>query len=406
MEPTFRAAKESDLDRLLEIHLASYPDGRGVDERRRNFVANPLGGLENLVVCQRAGEVVAHAFLFQLQTMFGGRAVATGAIASVAVAPEARGEGVAGALMKHLHVVSDVRGDALTMLYAYRSGFYARLGYAQASSRKRLLFDPRAVPDAWRVQARGRVRRARAEDRDAFRRAHLRAAARASGWIVRSDASWERLFARERRHHLVLPAARGEIAGYVAFELVQAEPHARTTLDVAELVSDDDEARRALLGALGALRDQVADVVLEIDASDPLEVALTDADAARFGTADVEHTLGTLVGGPMVRVEDVPRAIEARGYAAPTAFDLVIEDADTAVHVRVDGGRATVSAAEGGGGLATSRRGLAAILYGGLRPADAVRLGVAEARRDPDGRILARADQALAIPPVAPLDAF
>ena len=144
METTFRAARPDDVDRLLDIHLAAYPDARGVEERRRNFVANPFGTLDDLVVGERGGAIVAHAFLFRLETMFGGRVVKTGGVASVAVAPEARGQGVAGALMRHLHVASDVRGDALTMLFAFRYGFYAKHGYAQGASRKRLLVDPRA----------------------------------------------------------------------------------------------------------------------------------------------------------------------------------------------------------------------------------------------------------------------
>ncbi|HEY8077408.1 MAG TPA: GNAT family N-acetyltransferase, partial [Labilithrix sp.] len=178
METTFRAASHDDLDRLLEIHLAAYPDVRSAEERRRNFVANPLGSLDELVVAERGGVIVAHAFLFRLETLFGGRAVKTGGVASVAVAPEARGQGVASALMQHLHVASDVRGDALTMLFAFRYGFYAKHGYGQGSSRKRLLVEPRAIPRSWR----GQVRAARGEDRDAIRRAHLRAATRASGW--------------------------------------------------------------------------------------------------------------------------------------------------------------------------------------------------------------------------------
>ncbi|HEY8079920.1 MAG TPA: sterol carrier protein domain-containing protein, partial [Labilithrix sp.] len=163
---------------------------------------------------------------------------------------------------------------------------------------------------------------------------------------------------------------------------------------------------RALWAALGAMGDQIVEIRVDVDASDPIEVALLDPDARRFGTELAEHTLGAIVGGPMVRVEDVPRAFEARGYLGAGAFDLVVTDADLAVHVTVSDGRATVGPAEGGGALATSRRGLSAMLYGGLRPSDAVRLGVAEPRSDPELRAVLRADAALTLPPLAPIDPF
>jgi predicted acetyltransferase len=308
--------------------------------------------------------------------------------------------------MKHLHVRSDMRGDAVTMLYAFRHGYYAKLGYAVATSRKRLEIDPRSIPDAWRVLARGRVRSAKGDDRDAIVRAYLRNAAQVSGWLVRPDTLWERLFTRERRQHLVVPAANGELAGYVAFDITQDAFHEPTTLTVGEVIADDDATRHALLGALGAMRDQVTEIVLEVAADDPIELAFIDSDRHRFGTAEVEHPLGTIVGGPMVRIEDVARAVEARGYASAgsTAFDLVVrEEADeVAISVTIEDGRATAAAAKGGGAIRTSRRGLAAILYGGTGLGDAVRLGWAEA----DARVRSRAEVALAMAPLVPIDPF
>lgn len=394
-EPTFRPAREEDLDRLVEIHLAAYPDARGIDARRRNLAANPFGSLDDLIVAELDGDLVAHAFLFPMEAWFGGRLVKAGGIASVGVATEARGRGIGKALLRHLHEISDVRGDALTMLYPFRQGFYASLGYAPVSSRKRLSFDPAAVPDEWRERARGQVRRARGDDRDAIVATFERAAALASGWTKRTTALWDRIFARERRHLLVCED------GYVAFTLVQDEPHAATAAVVEELAAATDEARRLLVGALGALRDQVSEVVVEVAADDPLEHALLDADRRRFGTEDVEHALGEIVVGPMVRIEDVHRAIEARGYAADGFFDVVVAD-EIAMAVTVEDGRAEVSAARGTSALRATRASLAAILYGGLRPSDAARLGLVDA----DARTLARVDAIVAMPAVAPVDAF
>jgi predicted acetyltransferase len=404
----FRPATEADLDRILEIHVAAYTDDRPAPVRRRNFTANALGELSDLVVALRGDDIVAQAFLFPVEAWFGGRAVRMGAVASVASAPEVRGQGVATALLEHLHAAADARGDALTMLYAFRHRFYARLGYGTSSSRKRLAIDARAIPATWRALARDRVRRARGEDRAAMVAAYGRAAAKTSGWLTRSEAFWERHLACERRQLIVADG------GYVAFQMSQEGLHAATTLAIDELVADDDVTRRALLGALGAMRDQVVEIELEVDANDPLELALVDSDGRRFGTDEVEHDLGTIVGGPMVRIEDVPRALEARGYSAEIVGTLdVVVHADEAerlrggeelaVSVHVEGGRAEVSAARGAAAaLRTTRAALASVLYGGLRASDALRLGLVDA----DPRTIARAEAMFALAPMAPVDPF
>jgi len=405
MELEFRAATEEDCDRLLEIGLAAYPDARGVEERRRGLLANPFGEISDLLVALEGDVIVGRAFNLPLEGFFGGRQLGIGGIASVAVAPEYRGRGVASALLHQLHTQSDVRGDAITMLYAFRHRFYERLGYALTSSRKRLAIDTRSIPTAWCALAKGRVRAARGADRDAIKEAHLRAAQRENGAIVRPEALWDRLFARERRFALVID--RGpDLAGYVAFMMVQSEAHAEQVIEVDELVADDAETRRTLLGALGALRDQAAEIVIEIALDDPLEHALLDPDGRRFGSAAVEHGLGEIVGGPMVRIEDFTRAIEARGYTGSGGFDIVIggeQPADeTAISVAIDAGRAAVGPARGGAALRTTRSGLAAILYGALPATRAVALGLADA----DAKTAARIESLTALPPLLALDAF
>jgi predicted acetyltransferase len=412
---TIRKATEDDLDRLIEIHFAAYPADRSAALRRRNFTDNPFGTMNDLVVVEHRGDLVAHAFLFPFRASFGGRPVKMGGIASVGVAPEARGRGVATALLDHLHALSDDRGDALTMLYAFRHGFYTRLGYALTSSRKRLAFDLRSVPPSWRALAQDRVRAARASDRAAIRNVHARAAARSSGWITRPKAFWEAFLARERRVIFVCERAarkqaRGPICGYVAFMISREHDHGETLIEVDELIADDDESRRALLGAVARMRDQAAEIVIEVAESDPLERALIDPDRCRFGTPEVEHGLGEVVGGPMVRIEDVPRAIEARGYTGSGSFDVVVRAGDLeddeedliAVGVDVRGGRAQAGPARGGGALSTTRSGLAAILYGGLSVTDAVALGLAEI----EPRLAPRVDAITRLAPLAPIDSF
>lgn len=409
---TFRAAREADLDRLAAIHSSAYPVSDGLATRRRWLTHSRFGGLEDLVVAidRRSRVLVAHAFLHPMRAWFGGRLVEVGGIASVAVAPEARGRGVGSALMHHLHATAHARGDALTMLYAFRQGYYGRLGYSSSSSHKRITFDPRSIPESWRDLGLARVRAAKRTDRASIAEVHEHVSSRLAGGLSRSRRFWDISLSRERSIIFVCERAlqRG-ISGYVVFELTQSEDHAETTLEVTDLVAEDPTTRRALVGSLSTLRDQVADVVLDLREDDAMELALVDPDRRRFGTETVEHCLGALVAGPMVRVTEVRRALTARGYAtesgrARMTFDLVVSDRELeTVGVTILRGRATVGVPRQGPTIRTTSGALGAILFGGLSVRSAAGLGLIEIERKLD---VSRLDALIRLPPLSPFDAF
>jgi predicted acetyltransferase len=365
-----RPATEADLDRLVEIHMASYPDDRGAPARRLNFVQNAMGRLEDMRVLERGGRIVGQGFGFELAAWFAGRSIPTLGIASVAVAPEARGTGVATELLSGLEEEARGRGALLCMLHAFRHGFYARRGYADVTPNVRLACDPRAIPHAWALEAR----RAKLVTRVKLPKIvamYDEACKRATGWLRRPKTLWARRFANERRHYLVLDDSRS--SGYVAFETTQREPHAETRLLVHELVARDAAARRVLWGFLGMQAGQVAEIDVEIAQDDPTPLALTDIDGARHGEEDVEHALGQVVAGPMIKLLDRKRALAARGVRPKSLDGVTIDD-----------------------------RVLASVAFGGHSLRDAVALDLARAKKTD----VARAGDALHIPPFFTLDRF
>jgi predicted acetyltransferase len=154
----------------------------------------------------------------------------------------------------------------------------------------------------------------------------------------------------------------------------------------------------------------VQEVYSDVAADDPIDRALVDADRARHGTDDLEHSLGTLVGGPMVRLLDIARAFEARGYSRggqavgggrrELSFDI---DGDV-FGLAVEHGRGhAVTTTRDLPRLTLSQPALAAILYGALLPSDAARLGWLAADH---ADALTLADELLALPPYFALDPF
>jgi predicted acetyltransferase len=365
------------LPRLGAIHLAAYPDDRSAAAHERDLRHPGFGRLSDLVVAETGARIVAQGFLFSMRAGFGGRLVRMGGIGSVAVAAEARGRGIGSALMHELHRRADARGDAVTMLYAFRRGFYSRFDYVPVSSTKRLSIAPRSVPRTWR----GEVREASGRDRRFLRDVHGRAVLRSSGVTSRSPGQWDALLSHERRTILVCDG------GYVAFEILPDRP----VLEVRELVAEDPTSRRTLIAALGAMRDQVKSIEMHVSEDDPIERALVDPDVREDDVA------GTIVLGGMVRIVDVARAVEARGWYDDARFDLEVDRA-TRLGVRIAKGRASVGKPGERAKLRTTRAGLAAVLYGALDLDDAITLGLAKAAGI-DARVLR-------IPAVLPLDPF
>ncbi len=368
-----RTATSEDLERLLHIHIAAFPDARGMTARRRNFADNPLGSLEDLHVIEGGGRVLGHAFLFRLGVWFGGKRVAVGGVASVGVAPEARGRGVARSLMSQLHATSAGRGDAITMLYAFRYDFYAKLGYARTGTAHRVVFSPRAVPQDWIKRARAAsIRPARGDDRAQIMSIYELEAQRGHGQLDRPSALWDHSLLDERVHTLVVESAPKEISGYVSFEHLQEESHAAVRVRVRDLAALDDATRRTLLGALGAQGDQATAIELDLASDDPFIAALGEIDAHRHGTADLEHSFGTLTGGPVVSVHDVERALSARGYRNDGEATFVVDGVPWTVSTRE--GHATVRRCDKTG-VHVSASVMGALAFGSLTPTGAQRLG-------------------------------
>lgn len=374
-----RAAREDDVERLVEIHAASYPDERDFVARRRQLTEGSFGSLDDLHVALEGDRRVGHAFAYRLATWIGGRRVPIGGVASVGVAPEARGRGVAGALLEAVHATMRARGDLVSTLFAFREGFYARLGYGPTSPFVSLL----VAGTSLRAPAAGRAGRLVALDGSRLaemRALHDRFARERPGRFARDERRWVRIFDDPRTHWLgVDDADSGALAGWVAFSYDMPEPHARTTLVVRELVSFDVPTRLALVEALGRQRDQVDDVRLGVALDDPLLFAFRDADGPRRGTLLLEHPMGTIAAGPMAKLLDLPGLLAARGFAADGA--LAFRAPGTGTHrVEVERGEVAVARVdEAAPALVADAATLASILVGGMRPSEAVALGLARA---------------------------
>ncbi len=383
----FAPAEEDDLERLIEIHSAAYPDARGPVERRRNFEENPRGDLADLFVVRESsrGDIVGHGFLFSIDVSVMAPVRASG-VASIAVAPEARGRGVARALLGFLADESVRRGDALQMLWPFAAPFYASLGFAPTTPVTRLRVPLSGLP---RGDARAPAippRRAHTADVDVLSRGYERA--RRTGFISRRPLVFERMLAEKNLQIFHLEeGARGHVAWTID------DCDSWQELSVRELVAADDDALRTLLALVAAQRDQATIVEMTIAHDDPLPSLLADPHAV--GDDHVPGhllPLGRIAAGPMVRVLDVAAFLGARGYGDDGS--LAIEVEGTRVTMTVSGGRASIGIlpAAAKPDLSCALATFSAIATGTLRASDAARFG----RCAGEASVLARADRLFA----------
>jgi predicted acetyltransferase len=413
-----RAAREDDIDHLVEMGLAAYPDSGGYEQRRRHLVQNSFGNLSDVRVIEKDGRIAGQAAVYSMEIWLGGRSVPCAGIASVSVTPGERREGVSHALLEQVHAEINSRKAAFTLLYPFREGFYARLGYATTAPLVTLRVATDAIAHAPNLLDAASGFSCRTMDGALFTEARVlydEVAATLAGRMVRSEARWLKLFSREACHWMSTVSAEGRLEGYVAFSYDVPVSHGRQTLIVHELTARAGRAERALLAALGKQRDQVDDIEITVPLGSPLPFAFHDAPGSRRGTAAIEHPLGTIGAGPMVRLADAARALTLRGYAADGALTFKIAETSSAapktLSLVVRGGKGeiaddatsqSVAKNEEGATVALSLSTLGSIVAAGQKPSDAALLGLVHA----DPATLAVADALFAGPRFQCLDPF
>jgi predicted acetyltransferase len=301
-----------------------------------------------------------------------------------------------------MHEELSARGASFALLHPFSEGFYARLGYARTAPSVVLRVAAQALADRFGgAKDRFSVAGLNPSRLSQMQRLYDRDARIRAGRLCRTEQRWHDLFCDEQRHFLGLLAA-DRLSGYVAFHHDADASKTTPVLVVDELVADDLGAERALLAALGRQKDQVDDVELVVAIDDPLLFGSLGAPGLRWGLP--AERLGTLAVGPMVRLVDVRRALLSRRYVADGQVTIRwTGDADTgAAHLSVAGGAANLSDPKEPA-MEVRRDALGSIIAAGMRPRQAVALGLAGCD---DGRALEVAEALFAGPRFLCTDPF
>lgn len=298
-------------------------------------------GVENARVLRENGTVVATSMRAPMGIWLGGRIVPQVGIAGVAVAPEARGRGLAREVMRRCLLEMAELGEPVSTLYSAMHPLYRSVGYETAGQ----LFSARVPAGMIESGDRGADWRPFVEsDLPGVKACAARRARHVSGALDRGPYLWNRVFKPKAgpAEAYVAEDESGRIEAYCVYRVTPRSDgptsgSARGKL--MDLVDFGYLGGRGLERLMGFLRG-FSSVVGEIDVADhPGSPLLSRLPDRRFSMS---------IHDPwMLRVVRVAGAFEARGYAASLAcsfvlriHDPLLEANNTPLHVSIGAGKA------------------------------------------------------------------
>jgi predicted acetyltransferase len=267
----------------------------------------------SLRVAVRRGKVDGGLLEVPMGQWFQGRPVNTLGIAGVAIAPQARGQGVAFALISAALRAARLRGLALSTLYPSTYRLYRKAGYELAGCLCRFTLQLRQLPRSRRALP---VDCLSASDAPAVEALYRAVASGRSGYLDRGPYVWNRVRtpSRESARCFGITTSDGLI-GYV-----YARPAVLRRMPIELSLSDFvTKTPRAVAGLLSFLADHAS-------TADRLTWYGGPADARLLGLPERGVT-AALDEYWMLRIVHVERALLDRGYPAlDAAIDLEIDD--------------------------------------------------------------------------------
>ena len=257
-DASIRTLREDERESVLAL-LDEWPlsDGwRGRDYFRRYIECDPTYVDENFWVAEQRGRLVACVQIFPRLLRVRGATVPVGGIGSVFTSEKARGSGVASQLLEASAAAMRERGMELSLLFASRHDFYARLGWVLCPRQRPLWIraDASGAPDAaCRIDAFDIAR-----DLDAVIALHEGYSASRDGTTVRDRAFWlgqlgfagnpteEFTVARDASNRILAYARASLLEGFCAVLEIGREPSPASADALADLLvhtatpNDDD----------------------------------------------------------------------------------------------------------------------------------------------------------------------
>ncbi|MFC4017421.1 enhanced intracellular survival protein Eis [Micromonospora sp. GCM10011542] len=363
MPTTVRELTADDLTPAWDLGRLAF----GSDPQPPPHANRVVPGMARYGAFDDTGRLVGKAVDLHHEQWWSGRAVPAADVAGVAVAPEARGRGVARALLTALLRGAHERGAAVSALYPTVSAPYRACGWEAAGVLRTVDLATAALP-RHRPDPRLTVRAGTPADLPAVTALYERVARHRNGMLTRRGSLFD-FYAADGglpEDGLTLVEAAGDLVGYASWTRGRGYG-ADSVLTVPDALAVTAEAARELVGVLGSWASVAPTLRLCPLDGDAVGVHLP-LEAVR------EHERDLWMHRPV----DVARAVSARGWPAHTrgSVDFTLTDPlaewNTGTwRLTVSDGAAELTRITGEAALRLSVRGFA-LLYSGAASARSV----------------------------------
>ncbi|MET8259299.1 GNAT family N-acetyltransferase [Micromonospora sp. NPDC005205] len=294
-----RELTADDLDAAWELGRFAF----GSDPQRPAPAPAPVPGLTRWGAFDDSGRLVGKAVDLHHDQWWSGRAVSAADVAGVAVAPEARGHGVARALLSALLRGARDRQAAISALYPTVAAPYRACGWEAAGVLRTVDLATAALP-RHRPASHLTVRAGTPADLPAVDALYERVTRHRNGMLTRRGELFDAAERGLPGDGVTLVEADGELVGYATWQRGRGYG-ADSVLTVDEALAVTPEAARELVGVLGSWASVAPTLRLC-----PLDGDAVSTLLALESARDHERDLW------MHRPVDVARAVSARGWPA------------------------------------------------------------------------------------------
>jgi predicted acetyltransferase len=305
---TRRAADPEDLETLAPI--VGWAFGGGTS--RALEWLRTAGAAHVRVACAQ-GKLCGGLVEIPMGQWFGGQSVPTLGLAGVAIAPEARGRGLALALLRDTLRAARQQSVALSTLYPSTFRLYRKAGYELAGSHCRFTLQLRQLTRA----PRGAAIEALGDHwQPALETLYREVARHQNGYLDRGAYVWNRVRRPDLEHARAFGVVGNDgLEGYV-FLKVTAPRRLPLELSLSDFVARTPDALR---GLLAFLTDHLTTAERATWTGGP-----SDARLLAIGERAIQSNVEDYW---MLRLVDVRAALLARGYPAlDAAVELHVED--------------------------------------------------------------------------------
>lgn len=391
-----RPLAETDLEAYLDIYLNAYPAYKDLDQACRDHYREKhrrelREDTQTRTVGLFEGEtLIATMKLILFSMNFFGRMQPACGLMALEVHPLHKKKGAALFMVRYFEDYARENGALLTLLLPFRIDFYRRMGYGFAGKIYEYHLPTSALPKPDRAVLPN-LRLLQPEDFDAAMDCQRRFAARNHGMVEKFDEEIRGLRDDIQVRRIGYYSPEGQLRGYAAYRFQSASDtnYTQNRLSVEELVYEDGEVLRALLGALKMQEDLAQTVILRTGEEDfhhllddPQDVSKNYIDYGFLQTnVSAVGTMFKLVDGEEFVRRTAYRPFPAGTLTAAFRYRDELADSGRCLRIAFSGGRWAVADADAAADVTvTCRQGdLASLLMGSCQLEGMLRLGAASA---------------------------